>query len=175
MKNSLFSRVKAMLVMALTFALGIIAPSREAVPRVMGMRLKQGGFVLLGSRGYAGYAGGTIVELPASTEAALIAANQAVTSAGPPTAGAVTTTANSGCVTFAAAAVSLVVTNPNITAQSQITAVVNQSVADATALRVERILPAAGSFTIFVTAAATAATLVKWAVVNSNGSLAPPI
>lgn len=142
------------------------------VPSGLGMRLKQGGFVLLG-KNYQGYASGTIVELNASTEAALIAAGQATDSAGPPTAGAVTTTASQGCVTVAAAAASLVVTNPNITTRSVIYAMVNQAAADATALRVERVVPAAGSFTIHMTAAATAATLVKWAILLPGGTSTP--
>ncbi len=139
-----------------------------------GSRLKQGGFVLLG-KAYAGYASGTIVELPASTEAALIASGQATNSAGPPTAGAVTTTANSGCVTIAAGASSVVVTQPNVSPQSQISATVAQAAADGTLLRVERIVPAAGSFTIYGTANATAATLIKWAILNADGTMSKPV
>lgn len=135
---------------------------------------KQGGFVLLG-KNYMGYLSGTIVELPASTEAALIASGQATTSAGPATSGNVTTNANSGSVTVAAAAASLTVTNPNVTVQSIIFAVVAQAAADGTFLRVERVVPAAGSFTIYGTAAATAATIVDWAIVNPNGSFSAPI
>lgn len=130
--------------------------------------------ILLG-RNYMGYAAGTVVELPASTEAALIASGNATNSAGPPTSGAVSTTARSGCVAFAIGAASLVVTHPDVTTQSQIIASVNQAAADATLLRVERIVPANGSFTIHGTAAATAVTLVKWALVNPNGSLSAPI
>lgn len=175
-----FTSIVAFAVMAIAFVGRGIAKAFEPFGPVDQPSLsrlihsKQGGFVLLG-KNYAGYASGTIVELPASTEAALIASGQATNSAGPPTAGAVSTTANSGCVTVAAAAASLVVTHPNVTAQSIVVAVVNQAAADGTFLRVERVVPAAGSFTIYGTAAATAATLVKWAIVNPNGSLSGPI
>lgn len=183
MKKSLFSRAVAFLVMALATVGRGIAEVFAAPPGTLnpsgrpmsGPRLRQGGFVLLGIRGYAGYAAGTIVELPASTEAALIAAGQATNSAGPPTAGAVSTTANSGCVTFAAAAASLVVTHPGVTTQSIITAMINQAAADGTLLDIVRVVPAAGSFTLYGNAAATAATLVKWAIVNPNGSFSAPI
>lgn len=166
-----FSRIKLAIFAMLAASLEVAAPRRDTIS---GMRLKQGGFVLLGARGYAGYAGGTIVELPASTEASLIASGQAVTSVGPPTSGPVTTTATSGCVTVAAAAASIVVTNPLVTVQSIIMAVVAQAAADGTFLRVERVVAAAGSFTIFGTAAATAATMVDWAIINPNGSLTNP-
>lgn len=149
----------------------LLAISRVAQPTPTWV--KQGGFVLL-SRSYAGYAAGTIVELPKSTEDALIAAGQATTSAGPATAGPVTTTATSGSVTVAAGAASLVVTNPLVTVQSIIFAVVAQAAADGTFLRVERVVPAAGSFTIYGTAAATAATIVDWAIIPPLGVVSFP-
>lgn len=164
--KKLFSKIVAVL----TAALNVAAPRREFVPN---MALKQGGFVLLGSRGYAGYAGGTIVELQASTEAALIAAGQATDSAGPPTTGNVTTTALSGCAAIAAGASSVTITNTNITKQSKVFAVVAQAAADATLLRVERIVCANGSVTIYGTANATATTLIDWAVM-SEGSMSNP-
>ena len=122
--------------------------------------------MILLSKAYNGYLSGTIVSLPTSTEAALIAQGFAVTSAGPVTAGAVTANVTSGRVTFAAAAVSLVVTNNLVDANTKIYAVVNQAAADGTLLRIERIVPAAGSFTLFGTAAATAATVVDWSLVG---------
>lgn len=114
------------------------------------------------NRAYGGYVAGTIVELPSDTEAALIAQGLAVTNAGPSTQGAVTTSYNSGSVTVAIGASSLVVTNANCTANSKVFAVVAQAAADGTLLRVERIVCAAGSFTIFGTANATAATVIDW-------------
>lgn len=102
---------------------------------------------LIGYLGYGGYPSGSIVEFPASTEAALIASGQAVASVGPVTAGPITTTAHQGSVAFAA---------------------------DATALRVERVVADAGFFTIYLNAAATAAVSVKWGIVNFS-SLPPRI
>lgn len=118
---------------------------------------------------YAGYAAGTVRQLRTSTETALIAAGLATASAAAITSGAVTTTELQGRVAFAIAAASLVVTNPMITAESKVFAVVAQAAPDGTALRVERIVCAAGSFTIYVTAGATAVTLVDWMVLNPLG------
>jgi hypothetical protein len=126
--------------------------------------------VLLG-RSYAGYAAGTIVQLPTNVEAALIAQGLATNSAGPVTPGAVTTTANQGRVGIAAGQSSVVVTNPNITAESKIFAVMAQAAADGTLLRVERVLCANGSFTIYGTANATAAVAIDWALLGPQGGL----
>lgn len=126
------------------------------------------------SKGYAGYAPGTTVELPTSTEDALVKSGQATVSAGPPTPGPVTTTALSGCLQVAAGQSSIVVTHASVSVQSLIWAVIAQAAADATALRVERIVAAAGSFTIYLTAAATAGVLVDWAILNPNGSVSNP-
>lgn len=130
--------------------------------------------MILLSKTYKGYASGTIVQLPTQEEAALIAQGFATTSAGPVTTGAVTTTATSGRVAIAAGASSLVVTNPNVDVNSKIFAVVNQAAADATLLRVERIVPAAGSFTIYGTANATAATTIDWMLLPSSQGMLPP-
>lgn len=126
--------------------------------------------ILLG-RSYAGYAAGTIVQLPTNVETALIAQGLATTSAGPVTPGAVTTTAAQGRVGIAAGQSSVVVTNPNITAESKVFAVVAQAAADGTLLRVERVLCAAGSFTIYGTANATAAVVIDWALLGPQGGL----
>ena len=129
--------------------------------------------MILLSKGYKGYAAGTIVQLATQEEAALIAQNFGTNSAGPVTAGAVTTTAQSGRVGVAAGQSSVVVTNPNIDANSKVFAVVNQAAADGTALRVERIVPAAGSVTIYLTANATAQTNVDWMLMMVSGELPP--
>ena len=126
--------------------------------------------ILLG-RSYAGHAAGTIVQLPTNVETALIAQGLATTSAGPVTPGAVTTTASQGRVGIAAGQSSVVVTNPNITAESKVFAVVAQAAADGTLLRVERVLCAAGSFTIYGTANATAAVAIDWAILGPQGGL----
>jgi hypothetical protein len=135
--------------------------------------VSQGGFVLL-SRPYGGYAAGTIVELPKSTEDTLIAAGQAVTSSGPPTPGAVTTTLSGGACAVAAAASSVVITNPLVTAQTLIYAAIAQAVADTTAFNVTRVVAANGSFTIFLNAATTAAVTVDWAILAPFGTLSSP-
>lgn len=130
--------------------------------------------MILLSKAYKGYAAGTIVQLATQEESALIAQGFGTSSAGPVTTGAVTTTASAGRVAIAAGASSVVVTNPNVDANSKIFAVVNQAAADGTLLRVERIVPAAGSFTIYGTANATATTTIDWMLLpSSQGMLSP--
>jgi DNA-binding transcriptional regulator of glucitol operon len=137
-----------------------------------GVNFKQRGMVLLG-RSYKGYAAGTIVQLSTQEETALIAQNLATNSAGPVTSGAVSTTAQSGRVSIAAGQSSVVVTHPQVDANSKILAYVNQAAADGTLLRVERIVPAAGSFTIYGTANATAAVTIDWCLLMISGELPP--
>ena len=124
------------------------------------------------NRAYAGYASGTVVELDPSTEAALIAQGLAVTSSAVPTSGAVTANVTSGSVTVAIGSSSLVVTNALVNTSSKVWACVSQAAADGTLLRVERIVPAAGSFTIYGTANATAATVIDWCLLNPSGMTA---
>ena len=112
---------------------------------------------------YGSLASGAVATFPASTETALIAQGRA-TNGGTLTTGAFSTTEGSGRASIAAGASSVVITHPSVTASSVIIAVVAQAAADATLLRVERVNPAAGSFTIFGTANATAATTIAWAV-----------
>lgn len=122
------------------------------------------------SRGYKGYLAGTIVQLQTSEETALIAQGYAVdagTTA--PTTGAVTANTVQGRVAIAAGSPSVVVTNSLVDASSKIFAVVSQAAADGTLLRVERILCAAGSFTIYGTANATATTVIDWIILNPSG------
>lgn len=123
--------------------------------------------VLLG-RSYLGQAAGTVGVFPASTESALVAQGLASVSAAVPTAGAFTSQAMSGFATIATGASSVVITNANVDVTSRVHAQVAQTTADATLLRVERVVPAAGSFTIFGTANATAPTVVSWTVANNN-------
>jgi len=118
--------------------------------------------MILLNRAYGGYATNTIVQLPKDTEDALIAQGLAVTSAGPVTQGAVSTSYQTGRVTVAIGASSVVVTNASCNISSQAFAVVAQAAADGTLLRVERVVCAAGSFTIHGTANATAATVINW-------------
>lgn len=125
--------------------------------------------LLSASKGYAGYAGGTIVQLDTSTEAALVAQGLATVSAGPVTPGAVTTTMNKGRVGIAAGASSVVITNAQVTTESKISAVLSNAAADGTALYVARIAPANGSFTIYVNANATAAIAIDWSIQLPQG------
>lgn len=118
------------------------------------------------NRAYGSLAAGTVTALPASTEAALIAQGIATSSAAALTTGAYTTTEFSGRGSIPIGGTSLTITHPLVTASSKIWAVVAQAAADGTLLRVERIVPAAGSFTIHGTAAATAAVTVDWAIVS---------
>ena len=67
-------------------------------------------------------------------------------------------------LTSQVAASSVVITHPWVTANSIVMAVVSQAAADGTLLRVERVVPAAGSFTIYGTANATAATTIAWVI-----------
>ena len=120
------------------------------------------------SRPYSGIASGVTVTLPDSTEAALIAQGLASTATAASTStGAQTIAALTGKAAIAAGASSVVITNALVTAGSKVVAYVNQAAADGTLLRVERIVPAAGSFTIYGTANATATTLIDWIVFNS--------
>ena len=121
-------------------------------------------------RSYKGYLAGTVVQLQSSEEAALIAQGMA-TDAGTtaPTTGAVTANTIQGRVGIAAGASSVVVTNPLVDATSKIFAVVAQAAADGTLLRVDRVVPAAGSFTIYGNTNATATTVIDWVLMSPSG------
>ena len=121
-------------------------------------------------RSYQNYASGATVELSAEVEAALIAQSLAITaSVANTTTGAQTTDAYAGTAAIAAGASSVVITNANIDASSKVYAVVAQAAADGTLLRVERVVPAAGSVTIYGTANATATTLIDWVIIDPRG------
>ncbi len=123
------------------------------------------------TRAYQGYAAGQVVELSAELEAALVAQKLA-TSGGTPTSGALSTTAaptsgqlvQSGYATVAAAASSVVITVPGVTANHRAWAVVAQAAADTTFTSVVRVLCTANTITITGPAAATAATRVAYFV-----------
>lgn len=137
------------------------------------IRHKQFGFVTL-LRPYGGYQAGQVVELPASTEAAIVASGGGTTNAGPASVAPITCQQNQGAVGIAAGQISAVITNPLITPQSIVIAYVSQTTADGTLLRIDRVVPAAGSVTIFGNAAATATVNVDWAIVGSIGGLTNP-
>lgn len=121
------------------------------------------------NRSYMGYPAGQVVELATSVEQALIAQGLATSSAAAPTAGNTTTAALQGSAVVAAAASSVTITNPSVGASTKVWACIGQAAADATALYVARVVPAAGSFTIYVNAAATAGTVVDWAILDPLG------
>lgn len=121
------------------------------------------------SRGYAGIAAGTVCKLSTAMEAALIAQGYATTSSAALTTGAQTMNLNSGTVAIAASASSIVVTNNLVDANTKIFAVIEQASADGTLLYVARIVPAAGSFTIYCNTTATATTYVSWCILMQGG------
>lgn len=121
------------------------------------------------NRAYAGFVAGTIAEFSSELEAALIAQGIATTNAGPATSGAQSNSVYQGQAVIPIGASSVVITNPNIDANSKVWAVVSQAAADGTLLRVERVVPAAGSVTIYGTANATAATVIDWAIIVPSG------
>jgi len=122
------------------------------------------------NRAYQGYLAGTVVNLPTSIESSLVAQGLASASAvASTTTGAVTANVPTGICAIAAGSSSVVITNNLVDASTPVWAAVSQASADVTLLRVERILTAAGSFTIYGTANATATTLVKWSILNPIG------
>jgi hypothetical protein len=124
------------------------------------------------NKAYGGAPAGAVVSFTSELEAALIAQGLASASTrASTTTGAQTQNALQGTAAIAAGASSVVVTNSLVDANSHVTAKVAQAAADGTLLRVERVLCAAGSFTIFGTANATATTLIDWEIeVNSGQS-----
>lgn len=120
------------------------------------------------NRSYGAYAAGQIVELPASTEAALIAQNLAASSSAVPVSGNITSNEFQGIVAIAIGALSVVVTNPNVNASSKVVAYIAQATADSTLTSIQRVVPANGSFTIYGNANATAAVVVEWAVTSTG-------
>lgn len=124
---------------------------------------------VLFNKSYAGIAAGAVVKLSTGLEAALAAQGIAATSSAALTTGAQTINLNAATVAIAAGASSVVITNNLVDANTKIFAVVEQAAEDGTLLRVERIMPAAGSFTIYGTANATAVTNVSWGILMQAG------
>lgn len=125
--------------------------------------------MILLSKGYGGYAAATIVQLQTSVEAALVAQGLATVSAGPVTAGAVTTTQVQGRAGIAAAGTNVVVSNPSFTTESKFVAFLSNAAADATGTFITRIIPAAGQVTFQLNAASTGIVAVDWAQVLVSG------
>ena len=121
-------------------------------------------------RPYGNAAAGSVLSFTSELEAALIAQGLATASTrASTTTGAQSSSGLQGTVAIAAGASSVVVTNPLVDANSHVSAKVAQASADGTLLRVERVLCAAGSFTIYGTANATATTLIDWEIVPNSG------
>jgi hypothetical protein len=172
-----FMRIAAAAVLVMAAAVKSIAVkiAHKAHDAVFGYMASNGmvmGMVLLG-RSYAGYAAATIVQLSTNEEAALIAQGMATASAGPVTPGAVTTSKTAGRVGVAAAASSVVITNPAFDVNSKFLACLSNAAADGTATSISRITPAAGSVTFTLNAAATAAVAIDWALLMVSGELPP--
>lgn len=128
--------------------------------------------MILLSRPYNGYAAGTIVQLSTQAEAALVAQGMATVSAGPVTAGNVTTTEVAGRVGIAAAGTAVVITNPRFTTESKFVVSLANAAADATATSF-RVTPANGSVTITLNAASTGVVALDWALLMISGQLQP--
>lgn len=120
-------------------------------------------------KSYAGIAAGAVVKLSTALEAALVAQGIATVSTAALTTGAQTINLNAATVGVAIGASSVAITNNLVDANTKIFAVVEQAAADGTLLRVERIMPAAGSFTIYGTANATAVTNISWGILMQAG------
>ena len=104
---------------------------------------------------------GTLAVTGATTLSGDVNLSKTITAAA--TTGAQTINKNSGAVNFAAAATSLVVTNSLCTVNSVVTATIGTN--DATASGV-KVVPAAGSFTIYLGVAPTAETRVYFRLTN---------
>lgn len=117
-------------------------------------------------RAYGGLNAGQTAEFSKELETALVAQGIAVAAtANTSSSGALTQNTYTGLATVPVGASSVVVTNNLVSANSVVYAVVSQAAADGTLLRVERVVCADGSFTIYGTANATAATTIAWAII----------
>ena len=125
-------------------------------------------------KAYGGFTAGQTAEFTAELEASLIAQGLATAAtANTVTSGPITSNTPTGTAIIPAGSSSVVVTNSLVVANSVVFAQVSQAAADGTLLRVERVVAAAGSFTIYGTANATAATTVTWALQPPNGGYTP--
>jgi hypothetical protein len=123
------------------------------------------------NRGYMGLIAGTVVGLSSNIEANLIASGQASANASKAniTPGAITYNGIQGSVAIPAGQSSVTITNALIDANTKVMANIAQAAADGTLTSLVRIVPAAGSVTIYGNANATAATVVDWSIVAAPG------
>jgi hypothetical protein len=82
------------------------------------------------------------------------------------TPGAATINQLSGTSAFAIGADSVTITNNRVTVNSHVYAIIRQAAADATLTYINRVNVAAGSFTVYGNATATAATSFSWFIIN---------
>lgn len=121
------------------------------------------------NRAYQGRVSGAVASFGKNAEDSLIASSMATASTDASlTTGAYTQNTSQGKAAIAAGASSVVITNSKVDIGTKIFAVVDQAAADGTLLRVERVAAAAGSFTIYGTAAATATTVISWALIPED-------
>lgn len=121
------------------------------------------------NRAYMGRVANAVAQFGKSAEDALISQGLATAAADTATTtGAYTQNTPSGKAAIAAGSSSVVITNSMVDANSKVFAVVAQATADATLLRVERVVTANGSFTIYGTANSTATTLIDWAILADD-------
>lgn len=123
------------------------------------------------NRGYMGLIAGTVVGLSSNIESNLIASGMASANASKAniTPGAVTYNGIQGTVAIPAGQSSVTITNALIDANTKIMANIAQAAADGTLTSLPRIVPAAGSVTIYGNANATAAVVVDWSIVAAPG------
>jgi hypothetical protein len=127
------------------------------------------------ARSYGNAPAGNTIQVPTSVENSLVSNGigtvASTAAAAAVTTGAQTTNLPAGRVTVATGQSSLVVTNPLVDVNTKIFAVINQAAADGTLLYVARIVPAAGSFTIYGNAVAAANVPIDWAILGPFGGL----
>ena len=129
--------------------------------------------MILINRSLNGYQAGTVVQFATSSEGAQVAQGFGSVSAGPVTPGPVSVIGvQQGRCAAAAAASSITINHTGVTAETRIVAFIAQAVADTTATNVVRIVPAVGSFTLYLNAATTAATTIDWAILTPVGDTA---
>jgi hypothetical protein len=123
------------------------------------------------NRQYMGLLAGTVVGLSSNVENNLIASGMASANASKAniTPGNVAYAGIQGTVAIAVGANSVTITNPLIDANTKVMANIAQAAADGTLTSLVRIVPAAGSVTIYGNANATAAVVVDWSIVAAPG------
>jgi hypothetical protein len=129
--------------------------------------------MILLNRTYKGHLAGTVAQFATQEEQAIVTNGLGSISAGPVTPGNINTTAVMGRVGIAAAGTSVTITNWVFTTESRFGVALSNAAADTTAVSVSRIVPAQGSVTFFLNAAATAAVALDWYLVMISGHLQP--